>query len=230
MYPVDLAVGVTSSRITQVSPAARRLHQVILRGFAATGRAPEPVHLNHPDVAGGGVAVLLAELHDRDVIRLDQQGQIRAAYPFSAVPTAHLVAIEGGPSVYAMCAIDALGIADMLHRDITITSADPMSGHEITVTITGANAAGVPDTAVVFVGADSTAPSLGGDCCPPDPEQACEVPAADRCCGVMNFFTSPGSAHAWLAAHPDVTGVILTQGQARRLGADIFGPLLDHQS
>ena len=41
-YPVGLAVGVTSSRVAQVSRAARVLHKAILRGFAATGRAPRP--------------------------------------------------------------------------------------------------------------------------------------------------------------------------------------------
>ena len=43
-------------------------------------------------------------------------------YPFSAATTAHTVAIEGGPTVFAMCAVDALGIADMLGTDVTITS------------------------------------------------------------------------------------------------------------
>jgi hypothetical protein len=229
-YPPQLAVGVTRDRITRVSPAARVLHREILRGFATTGQAPEPAQLAATSAAGGDLATLLAELHDHDVIRLDERGQIRAAYPFSAVPTTHVVAIDGGPTVYAMCAIDALGVADMLDRDIAITSADPMSGNDIRVTITGRKAAWTPDTAVVFVGSDSTAQSAGGDCCRAEAEQPCTVPAADRCCGVMNFFTGPDSANAWQAAHPEVTGVILSQGQALRLGADIFGPLLDKHS
>jgi hypothetical protein len=44
-YPPDLAVGVVRDRIGDLSPAARTLHRVILRGFAATGRAPNPVTL-----------------------------------------------------------------------------------------------------------------------------------------------------------------------------------------
>ena len=50
--------------------------------------------------------------------------------------------------------------------------------------------------------------------------------AAHRCCDTMNFVTSPDSAHQWLDGG-DVTGVILTQVQATRLGADIFGHLLE---
>jgi hypothetical protein len=33
----------------------------------------------------------------------------------------------------------------------------------------------------------------------------------------MNFFTGTDSANTWLAAHPNVTGVILTQVQALTL-------------
>src|SRR5262245_4448470 len=99
-YPPELAVGVTSQRLAQVSPAARSVHRAILRAFAVTGTPPDPATLAAPEV--------LRELHDRDVVRLEEHGLIRAAYPFSARPTPHVVAVDGGPSVYAMCAVDAL--------------------------------------------------------------------------------------------------------------------------
>jgi hypothetical protein len=197
-------VGDTSDRLAGVSAAARGLHRAILRGFAATG-AP-------PDVAGQDMDVLLRELHDRDVVRLDEHGAVRAAYPFSARPTAHTVAVAGGPTVYAMCAIDALGIAAMLGRDIVVRSTDRQNGRPVTVTIHDGHAQWEPVTAVVYNGA------YGGDCC---------TPAVDRRCTVMNFFTDRASAHGWLATHPDVSGEVLDQDQALRLGTDIFGRLLD---
>jgi hypothetical protein len=163
----------------------------------------------------------MGELHDRDVVRLDEQGRIRAAYPFSGVPTAHVVSIEGGPTVYAMCAIDALGIADMLGRDTVISSTDPFSGEQIAVTVRDGHATWRPSTSVVHVGAEGSPE----DCCSPGAES---VPAAaDRCCGVMNFFADPETARAWIEAHPGVSGVVLSQPQALRLGVDIFGRLLD---
>lgn len=55
------------------------------------------------------------------------------AYPFSAVPTPHRVAIDGGPSVFSMCSVDAIGIAAMLGRAVTVHSADPVTGEPITV-------------------------------------------------------------------------------------------------
>lgn len=224
-YPPELAVGVTSSRIRDLTPAARALHKTILRVFANAGRAPGPAALAAASPAGYDVAVLLGELHDRDVVRLNGHGRIRAAYPFSAVPTAHTVAIADGPTVFAMCAIDALGIADMLGTAVSITSADPRSGQAISVDVRAGRASWRPDTTVVFVGSDATATAAAAACCPSDGESM--VAAEDRCCGVMNFFASPGTAQAWLAAHRQVTGVVLTQGQAFRLGVDIFGHLLD---
>jgi len=108
---------------------------------------------------------LLAELHDHDVIRLADNGNIRAAYPFSAVPTTHVLTIDGGAAVFSMCAIDALGMAAMLGRDITIESRDPYTGQAITVTIHNGHTSWVPSTAVVFVGAQATDVQ---NCCPPD--------------------------------------------------------------
>ncbi len=226
-YPPELAVGVTGRRIAGVSAPARVVHKAILHGFASTGHAPEPAILAAAMPADHDVGMLLAELHDHDVIRLDQRGRIRAAYPFSGVATVHTVTIAGGPRVYAMCAIDALGVADMLDRDTTISSADPTSGAQIRVEVRGGHATWMPGTAVVVVGSDTTAASPHGDCCPPDAAGVSAVAAADRCCGVMNFFASPDTAHAWMDGHPEVSGVVLSQEQARRLGVDIFGHLLD---
>jgi Alkylmercury lyase len=78
---------------------------------------------------------------------------------------------------------------------------------------------------VVFVGADTAA--AAGNCGPPQPGDEPCAAAANRCCGVMNFFTGTDTASVWLAAHPRASGTILTKEQARRLGVDIFGRLLD---
>jgi hypothetical protein len=46
----------------------------------------------------------------------------------------------------------------------------------------------------------------------------------------MNFFATRASAVAWGAAHPEITGEILGQAAALRLGVDIFGELLSEAS
>jgi hypothetical protein len=94
-YPPRL----TGGRIAEVSAAARAAHRVILRAFAATGDAPDPAVFADTTPTGDGVGELLRELHEHDVIRLDEHGHIRAAYPFSGVPAAHTVAIDAGATV-----------------------------------------------------------------------------------------------------------------------------------
>ncbi|HVE96410.1 MAG TPA: organomercurial lyase [Pseudonocardiaceae bacterium] len=71
---------------------------------------------------------MLSALHTADAIRLDPAGHIAVAYPFSTTPTRHVVRIANRIDVYAMCAIDALGVAAMLAADVVISSTDPTGG------------------------------------------------------------------------------------------------------
>jgi hypothetical protein len=114
----------------RVAPAAgglRAVHQAVLRSFAATGRAPERYLLTEA-ARPFSIDRVLADLADGDFLCFDQGGRISAAYPFSAAPTPHQVQIEGGASAYAMCAIDALGMARMLRTSVAIRSASRSSG------------------------------------------------------------------------------------------------------
>jgi hypothetical protein len=198
------------ARSTPADAAERAMHQAILRAFAATGAAPGPLALQR---AAAPFAVpaeeVLARLHQRDVIRLDVTGDIRAAYPFSAVPTRHQVRLGGGQNVHAMCVIDALGMAAMLAADAVITTTPPDAAQPITVTVTDGRAAWNPASAVVFVGA-----------------QAGAGPSADVCCDYLNAFADRAAAQAWSDAHPDILGTIIVSADAVRLGTRIFGNLL----
>lgn len=188
----------------------RAVHQQILRHFAATGAAPDPQTLQ-PVATGAGRSAteVLAELADEDFLTLDEAGNIRAAYPFSATPTRHRVRLESGVEVWSMCAIDALGIPAMLGQDAVISSTDPVTGDPITVTSTGDTMQWEPASAMVFVGQRP-----GGG------------PAASACCDALNFFTDAGNARAWTSQHPDVPGRVVDQPDAERIGQQTFGPLL----
>ena len=50
---------------------------------------------------------------------------VAVAYPFSGRPTRQQVELDGFPAVYAMCAIDALGIPAMAGRDGRIAAVNP---------------------------------------------------------------------------------------------------------
>ncbi|WP_416956047.1 alkylmercury lyase family protein [Streptomyces sp. Agncl-13] len=152
---------------------------------------------------------VLAELAAEDFLTLGDRRRIRAAYPFSAVPTAHGIRLPDGTETWAMCAIDALGIPDMLGTDAVITSADPVTGYPITVTSTGGHLTWQPPTAVVYVG-----------------QRSCTGPADDVACGALNFFTSRRTAQRWAEQHPDYTGKVIDQARAEALGRSVFGSLL----
>lgn len=201
------------SRALPLDPVEKAVQQAVLRSFAATGRAPTASELTA--VAAGSdrtVEEVLAALHEVDAIRLAPDGLIVVAYPFSAQPTRHRVQIDNRVDVYAMCAIDALGMSAMLDVDTRIDSVEVTSGRPVKVTMTaGGRANWDPASAVVFLGADAG----GGG------------PSADCCCDYLNFFTDPTAATAWTVAHPHVPGEILTQAEAEQLGgARLFGPLL----
>jgi hypothetical protein len=204
----DLNKGCCAAALTG---PARQVHLAVLGAFAQTGQAPGRGELDGIAWAGGAdPAAVLAELTERDVIAFGQAGEIRAAYPFSPLPTPIRVSWEGGPVTYAMCAIDALGVSAMLGRPVTITATEPGTGRVITVHADRNQARWDSPGAVVFAGATS------GDCCH----------AADRTCGYINFFTSARAARTWARANPAVTGTILSQARALSAGVAEFGAFM----
>ena len=203
-----------TAHATRLTPAARALHLVILRGFADTGRPPSSADFDRTaHTLGVDAAVAMAELVAGDAVVLDRDGAVLVAYPFSATPTLHRVAVRGGPRVHAMCAVDALGMSAMLARPVTITAGEPDTDRQvlITVRVDGEQATFAPATTVVYAG------TTGDWCC---------GPAAGQRCGTINFFTTTQAAEAWAARHPQVTGQILDQRQALAWGVREFAGLL----
>jgi hypothetical protein len=204
-------VPALAARAGRLSGPARSVHRAVLAAFAATGRPPSPAEIEHLARAGGGDPDRVrAELTAADLLAFTTGGEIRAAYPFSPAPTMVRVTWSGGPDVYAMCAIDALGISAMLARPVTITASEPGTGRAITVTVDGDQARWTPRTAVVFAGA------AGDEGCP----------SVDRSCGYISFFRTARAARAWARRHPEVTGTVLRRDGALRMGIGEFARLL----
>jgi hypothetical protein len=211
--PTDEPGDVLSSwraRAMPPDPIDRAVHKLVLCHFATTGQPPTASDLA-ATIAGSGRTSeeVLAALHDLDAIRLGADGRIEVAYPFSAHPTRHRVHTATGTDVYAMCAIDALGIAPMLNTDTHIGSTDQTTGQSVRITTTSGHSRWEPAGAVVFLAATA------GD-----------GPSADNCCDHLNFFTDAATANAWTAAHPDIPGQVLNQEQAETLATELFGALL----
>jgi hypothetical protein len=206
------------ARAMPLDPVDRAVHKLVLRHFATTGHAPTVADLA-ATIAGSGRTSdeVLAALHDLDAIRLGADGRIEVAYPFSARPTRHRVHLATGTDVYAMCAIDALGIAPMLNTDTDtdtdtdthIDSIDRITGQVVRISTTAGQTRWEPAGAVVFLGA-----TAGGG------------PSADNCCDYLNFFIDAATANAWTTAHPHIPGQVLNHAQAETLATELFGAVL----
>jgi hypothetical protein len=189
----------------------RRLHHAILRGFPQFGGPPPATWLAEQAAAAGLPSeTALQQLAAKDVIQLDpESAAIVVAYPFSGVPTAHRVRIDGGEPLFSMCAIDALGIPFMLGIDAQVESLDPMTGEAVRITVRDGVATWEPETACMFAGC------VEGD-----------GPVSQTLCPTINFFASPASAEAYAAAHPEIGGQVLDQESALCSSVTSFGSLL----
>jgi hypothetical protein len=211
-----LPVGSVQERQARLPEPLRAFHRRLLAGFLTGGGAPEPAAVADmaselaldPNQALGALAA--ADLVHRDAA----SGTIGVAYPFSGQPTSHQVELAGGPTVSAMCALDALGIPQMTRRNARVSSTDPVSGQPVTVETHHGGWRWEPATTVVLV-----ATAAGGVC----------GAVADCCCPHINFHTDPQHAQAYLQAHPGMTGELLGQADAVATARRIFGGLLGPQ-
>jgi hypothetical protein len=227
---------ITVCRSAQLTPAAYRFYRAVLLAFVERGGPPDQAYLRRQAQRFSvRLAVTLADFAAKGLIRRDlTTGSIRVAYPFSAEETAHRVTLAPASGdiasnleprqVFAMCALDALGIPFMLRRSALIASQDALTGEPVGVSVTITDAAHTNGTGckvrwspvgtVVYARA-------------PEHEHDCGVDAASACCPIINFFAAEAHAREWAEAHLVTDGVLLTQEEALRRAGDLFGMLLD---
>lgn len=208
--PDEAWIG-SAGRQAALPAPLRDLHRAVLRRFLDTGTAPALDWLRQ--VAGelglGDSAV--AGLEAADLVHSDG-GVVTVAYPFSGAPTRQQVALDGFPPVWAMCAIDALGIPVMAGRDGRIAASDPRDGAPVVVSVQDGRWRWTPAEAVVVFARTA---DCGTDC------EVWEV-----LCPNTAFHASRDSARDWLAARPGLDGQILGQQAAIERGRRNFGLLL----
>ena len=126
-------------RSATLRPAEYQFYRALMLTFPATG--PPPDHATLRTLAQRYAIPLEATLADmarQDLVQRDPtRGTIRAAYPFSGVPTVHRVTLladfagDAPIELYAMCALDALGIPLILRRDAFVTLVDALTGEAV---------------------------------------------------------------------------------------------------
>jgi Alkylmercury lyase len=196
-------------RHARLTDSERELYFWILRRFAESGRPPGAETREAAEGFGLDAHSALATLAKDDLVHTDREWEITVAYPFSGRTSNHVVRFEGGHEVYAMCAIDALGIAPMFDEAIEIASQDPLTGEGIEIELTPAGTGSCrPEGAVVVCGASGSGESF------------CS------CCPVLNFFASRKNGERWLAGRPDVRGYVMTMDEAIEAGRAVFRDVL----
>jgi NAD-dependent dihydropyrimidine dehydrogenase PreA subunit len=200
--------GSLAGRQERLPGPLRELHRAVLGRFLATGAPPTARWLRQAAANAGLDASAVDDLAAVHVVN----GVVAVAYPFSGDPTAHRVELDGLPAVYAMCAIDALGLPAMAGRDGRITSADPADGTLIEVTVRNGTWSWTPAGTVVVAGRAT-------DC-----GTACG--SFEAMCPNTVFHASPESARAYLARHGNLDAQILDQDTAIECGRLNFGCLL----
>jgi NAD-dependent dihydropyrimidine dehydrogenase PreA subunit len=203
--------GSIAGRQAALPGPLRGLHRAVLRRFLDTGAPPTARWVRQAAAGRGLDAAALDRLDAADAVHV-VNGVVAVAYPFSGTPTPHQVWLDGLPAVYAMCAIDALGLPAMAGRGGRITSADPADGTPIAVTVRDGTWSWTPAGTVVVAG---RAARCGTDC-----------GSFEVMCPHTVFHASAESARAWLAGHGGLDAEILDQEAAVECGRLNFGTLL----
>jgi hypothetical protein len=203
--------GSITSRQERLPGPLRGLHRAVLRRFLATGAPPTARWVRQAAADAGLDTSAVDELAAADAVHM-VDGVVAVAYPFSGTPTPHRVALDGLPAVYAMCAIDALGLPLMAGRDGLITSADPHDSTPIQVTVHNGTWSWTPAGAVVVAG---RATDCGTQC-----------GSFEVMCPNTTFHASAESARTYLAGHSNLDAQILDHDTAIEAGRLNFATLL----
>lgn len=217
---LSMAESMLGWRLSQarLEPREEAVRRYILTQYPLLGRAPScqeiaaALGFNEPD----HVRAILERFHELDLLYLDPESrEICLAYPFSTVPTKHLVQFrdwtEAKP-LYALCAVDALGIPFMVGRDLSIVSACAYCETAIKIEVRDRMiTACTPAETVVWVGL------------------AYSGHAATSICPTLDFFCSSAHVAAYRQARPHEAGHVLGLGEALYLGKGIFEDLLKSQ-
>ncbi len=207
---VDVTMAVQENPLI---PRGGPAHRFVLETFARTGRSPtlddvrRRFHLATIEQADA----LVAELERAGCVHRNAgDSAITHAYPFSNERTAHRVQLSQGPELYAMCAIDALGMPFMLGKDAEIASACASCSGAVSIAVAQGSVNRVSPAGLVVWYAKV--------------EAGCVL--ATALCPDLNFFCSTAHLQKWTAAHPDKSGDMITFDQALARGRQVFENLL----
>lgn len=128
---------------------------------------------------------LVNQLEEKDILRRNESNEIINIYPISLIPTEHQVIINEGSKLFAMCAVDALGMPSMFNKSAKIISQCKWCKQKITIKIENEKIVSKSHPNILIW----------------SPKQQ-ETPAAEKCCPIVNFFCSSEHLKDWQSKNP----------------------------
>lgn len=183
------AIGLRES---VVSPEAHQLFRALIDELVNTGTITQPEQQD-----------LVQELAREDWL-VPSGELVTAVYPFALEPSGIRVTIEGQER-FAMCAIDALGIASMLSTPVEINATCPQSGEPLSLS----------------VALDGTVSTMPSDVVVVRRRQGGSAHLSR--CAATRFFASGDAAERWRAESGDAGDLILSPDDAFAEASLIFG-------
>jgi hypothetical protein len=206
-----IATRLANANLTQKEEEVRK---AILVAFATSGISPtvSDIITFIPEFGPKEVSRICRRLGEKDLIVWEEAKQsVQNAYPFSGLPTSHAVHLKAGPRVYALCAVDALGIPVMLGQAAHIISRCAGCHIPVEVAVVPSGLGGYsPAESVVWF------PLAEDVCCP----------VAESRCPDINFFCSPDHLEMWRKSRGWPDGLSMRMTEAFEAGREIFGSLL----
>jgi len=148
--------------------------------------------------SGNSIIQTVDKLEKKDIL-LRKRGtqEILSIYPLSLTPTEHQVILENDKRLFAMCAVDSLGMPIIFNKKAKIISQCEKCKQEITIEIKDEKIARTSHPNIVIW---SPARQI--------------APAAETCCPMVDFFCSKDHLQEWIKENPDLIGRISEIEQA----------------
>ncbi|MFQ6115184.1 MAG: alkylmercury lyase family protein, partial [bacterium] len=133
----------------------------------------------------------IEELESKDhLLRKKGTQEIISIYPFSLTPTEHQIFLDDGRRLFAMCAVDALGMPIMFDRNVKIVSQCEECKQEITIEIKDEKIVSMSHPGIMI-----WSPRRRG------------ARPAETCCPKVNFFCSNNHLKEWEAKNPNLARI-----------------------
>ena len=198
-----------SARKAELSAAQDACYRSLLEGFFSHGRALSVAELEEEHAAA---ASLVAALAERDLLTLNEQGEVYGCYPFTMDPRVHRVLINGHEA-HAMCALDALAPAAMFECAADVLSECAETQAPVHIRLHNEEIENRAEVEQVFFGINWQAASA---CC------SC----ADSLCTEMIFLKDGAVAQQWRDVDAQQRE-IFTLDEAVAFSSAFFKPLME---